>query len=87
MHFFRYPFLKYAAVFINFGAEFTHVVVLCGADFFLDEKGRGYVVYSVGDGNIIVHDPKNLREEAVVLSKLIYTANPQYVVSISVLCW
>ena len=42
------------------------------------------MVYSVGDGNIIVHDPKNLREEATVLSKLIYTANPQYVVSIPV---
>ena len=39
------------------------------------------MVYSVGDGNIIVHDPKNLREEAAILSKLIYTANPQYVVS------
>ena len=42
------------------------------------------MVYSVGDGNIIVHDPKNLREEATILNKLIYTANPQYVVSIPI---
>ena len=39
------------------------------------------MVYSVGDGNILVHDPKSLREEASVLSSLIYTANPQYAVS------
>ena len=38
-------------------------------------------MYSVGDGNILVHDPKNLRDEAMVLSNMIYTANPQYNVS------
>ena len=38
-------------------------------------------MYSVGDGNILVHDPKNLRDEAVVLNSMIYTANPQYNVS------
>ena len=47
----------------------------------VDQKSKGYVVYSVGDGNILVHDPKSLRDEAVVLSSIIYTANPQYNVS------
>ena len=51
-----------------------------------DGKNKGFMVYSVGDGNILIHDPKNLREEAVQLSTMMYTANPLYNVG-TILIW
>ena len=51
-----------------------------------DGKNKGFMVYSVGDGNILIHDQKNLREEAVQLSNMIYTANPLYNVG-TILIW